>query len=165
MKSPKDIWRAPKFLVRPKVGPIMLKAEVNWNLVLLPASTTKGGWEGRAESSGIRLGRGTLLIYSVLHPKPTTSWLELILHPFGVGTSRGRPWIHLTHHGPGSGEATTFPHIVFSMLLHRAHARMLLCPGTLKVESRNYPGWTPETLGVHNFSHQPSIGTRSKANL
>jgi len=49
--------------------------------------------------------------------KTNTSWLELILHPFGVGTSHGRPWTHLTHHGPNSREATTFPHIVFSTLL------------------------------------------------
>jgi len=42
------------------------------NLVPLPASSTKEGWKGHVESSGIRLGRGTsLLRYSVLHPKPT----------------------------------------------------------------------------------------------
>ncbi len=49
-----------------------------------------------------------------MHPKPTTSWLELILHPFNVGTNHGLPWTHLTHHGPSPGKATTFPHIVFS---------------------------------------------------
>jgi len=53
--------------------------------------------------------------------KPTPSWLELILHPFGVGTSHGRPWTHLTHHGLDSGEATTFPHIVFFALLCSLH--------------------------------------------
>jgi hypothetical protein len=36
-------WRAPKFLVRPKKGPTMLKSGSSWNLVLLPASSTKGG--------------------------------------------------------------------------------------------------------------------------
>jgi len=46
--------------------------------------------------------------------KTNTSWLEPILHPFGVGTSHKRPWTHLTHHGPDSGEATTFPHIVLT---------------------------------------------------
>jgi hypothetical protein len=46
-----------------------------------------------------------------------TSWLELILHLFGVGTSHGLTWTHLTHHGPDSGEVTTFPHIVFSAAL------------------------------------------------
>jgi hypothetical protein len=87
-----------------------------------------------------RLGRGTLFIYSVLHPKPTTSWLKLILHPFGVGTSHGRPWIHSTHHGPDSGEVTTFPHIVFSALLHRTPIQMAFIPGIPKEESRDCPG-------------------------
>ncbi len=61
------------------------------------------------------------------------------MHPFGVGISHRRPWTHLTHHGPDLGEATTFPHIVFFALLHRALAQVVLCPGTPKVESRNYP--------------------------
>jgi hypothetical protein len=54
------LWRAPKFFIRPKPkkGPTMLKGESSWNLVPLPASSTKGGWKGRAESSGVRLGRG-----------------------------------------------------------------------------------------------------------
>jgi len=75
-----------------------------------------------------------------LASKTNTSWLELILHPFGVETSHGRPWTHLTHHGPDSGEATTFPHIVFSALLYGSHIRMALFPGTPKEESRNCPG-------------------------
>jgi hypothetical protein len=60
----------------------MSNAEVNgtWCGSQLPA--LKGGWEGHVRSSGIRLGRGELSCYTVLHPKPTTSWLELILHPF-----------------------------------------------------------------------------------
>jgi hypothetical protein len=37
------------------------------------------------------------------------------------------------------GEATTFPHIIFSALLPRTHTQMALCPGTPKVESRNCP--------------------------
>jgi len=49
-------------------------------------------------------------------------------------------YTHLTHHGPDSGEATTFPHIVFSVALHRTYIQMALFPGTPKVESRNWPG-------------------------
>jgi len=71
--------------------------------------------------------------------KTNTSWLELILHPFGVRTNHGRPWTHLIHHGPNSGEATTFLHIVFSVLLRGSHIRMALFPGIPK-ESRNYLG-------------------------
>jgi len=37
------LWRAPKFLVRPKKGPSMLKSGSSWNLVPLPASNTKRG--------------------------------------------------------------------------------------------------------------------------
>ncbi len=83
----------------------------------------------------------------VLHPKPTTSWLKLILHPFGLGTSHGRPRTHLTHHGPDSEEATTFPHIVFSTLLRGSHIPMALFPETPKEESRNYPGLDSRDFG------------------
>jgi hypothetical protein len=49
------MWRTPKFLDRPKKGPTTLKSESSWNLVPLPTSSTKGGWEGRVESSEVRL--------------------------------------------------------------------------------------------------------------
>jgi hypothetical protein len=51
---------------------------------------------------------------------------------------------HKTHHGPDSGEATTFPHIVFSATLRRDYIQMALFPGTPKLESRN----CPETIQV-----------------
>ncbi len=44
---------------------------------------------------------------------------------------------HKTHHGPDSGEATTFPHIVFSAPLHGGYIQMALFPGTPRLESRN----------------------------
>jgi len=47
-------------------------------------------------------------------------------------------WIHKTHHGPDLGEATTFPHIVFSKLLRGTYIRMTFCFGTPKEETRNY---------------------------
>jgi hypothetical protein len=46
---------------------------------------------------------------------------------------------HKTHHGPDLGEATTFPHIVFSATLHWGYIQMALFPGTPKLESRNCP--------------------------
>jgi len=136
----KQGWRTPKFLVRPKKGPTMLKSGNSWNLVSFPASSTKGGWEGRVEGFGIRLGRGTsyLIIWSYIQNQPT-SWLKLIMHTFGVGTSHGQPWTHLTHHGPDSGEATTLPHIVFSASFHRTCIRMTFFPRTPKVKSQNCP--------------------------
>jgi len=104
------VWRTPKFLVRPKKGPTMSKSGSSWNLVSFLVSNTKEGWEGHAESSGIRLGRGTsyLVIRSCIQNQPT-SWLELILHTLGVGTSHGQPWTHLTHHDPNSGGSHHLP--------------------------------------------------------
>jgi hypothetical protein len=115
-------WRAPKFLVRPKKGSTMLKNRSSWNLVPLPASSTRRGQEGRAESFDIRLGRGTsyLVTRSCIQNQPT-SGLVHIRNTLGVGTSHGQPWTHLTHHGPDSGEATIFPHIVLSLCASSPH--------------------------------------------
>jgi hypothetical protein len=46
---------------------------------------------------------------------------------------------HKTHHGPDSGETTTFPHIVYSATLRGGYIQMALFPETPKLESRNYP--------------------------
>jgi hypothetical protein len=109
------------------------------------------GVRGRARSPRIKLGKGTIMLLHGPASKTNTSWLELILHPFGVGTSHGQPWTHLTHHGPDSGEATTFPHIVFSVLLPGSHIRMALFPGTPKEESRNCPGLDSREFGNSYF--------------
>jgi len=45
---------------------------------------------------------------------------------------------HKTHHGPDSGEGTTFPHIVYFAPLYEAHIQMAFCLGTPKWESQNY---------------------------
>jgi hypothetical protein len=42
-------------------------------------------------------------------------------------------------HSPDSGEATTFPHIVFSATLRGGYIQMALFPETPKLESRNCP--------------------------
>jgi hypothetical protein len=49
----------------------------------------------------------------------------------------------MTHHGPDSREATTFPLIVFSAALCRGYIQMALFPGTPKLESRNCPETIP----------------------
>ncbi len=46
-------WCAPKFLVRPKEGPTMLKSGNSWNLVPLPASNTKRGERGVLKAPGL----------------------------------------------------------------------------------------------------------------
>ncbi len=45
----------------------------------------------------------------------------------------------MTHHGPDSGEATTFPLIVFSAAPREGYIQMDLFPGTPKLESQNCP--------------------------
>jgi len=58
-----------------------------------------------------------------MHQKPTTRGLVHISgHPWVLGQATGT-LDHKTHHGPDSGEATTFPHIVFSALLRVATLR------------------------------------------
>jgi hypothetical protein len=140
-------WCAPKSLVRLKRVQLCQKAEVDgtWCRSQLPALK---GVKGACWKFGIRLRRGTsyLVIWSCIQNQPTT-WLELILHPFGVGTSHGQPWTHLTHHDPNSGEATTFPHIVFSTLLRGTRIRMTFIPRTPKEESRNCPGLDSRDFG------------------
>jgi hypothetical protein len=56
---------------------------------------------------------------------------------------------HKTHHGPDSGEATTFPLIVFSAPRFGGYIQMALFPGTPKLESRNCPETIPvRVLGL-----------------
>jgi hypothetical protein len=106
--------------------------------------STRGGVEGACWSSGIRTRRSDKP-YSLTRMciKPTTKWLVHILEHLGARTSHGQLWTHKTHkthHDPDSGEATTFPHIVFFAPLHGTCIQMVFYPGTIKEESRNYPG-------------------------
>jgi len=78
--------------------------------------------------------------------KTNTSWLEFILHAFGVGTSHMLTWTHMTHHGPGSGDATTILPIVYSVTLRDTRIRMSHFPKIPEVESRNCPECVPVGL-------------------
>jgi hypothetical protein len=127
------------------------------------------GVEGRARSHGIRLGRGTRRSSLILHLKQNTKWLVHIReHPWVLGQATGT-LDHKTHHGPDSGEATTFPHIVFSATLRRGYIQMALFSRDSQVGvpklSRNCPGWSPGTLGTHNSRLKILIATRSKPKL
>jgi hypothetical protein len=62
--------------------------------------------------------------------------------PLGVGTSHGHFGPRNTPR-PGLGEATTFPHIVFSTPPRRGYIQMALFPRTPKLESRNCPKTVP----------------------
>jgi len=63
-------------------------------------------------------------------------------HPWVLGQATGT-WDHETHHGPDLGEATTFPHIVFSATPRRDYIQMALFHGTPKLKSRNCPETVP----------------------
>jgi hypothetical protein len=97
------------------------------------------GVERCARSPEIRLGRRISRSSLILHPKQTTKWLVYIReHPWVLGQATGT-LDHKTHHSPDSGEATTFPHIVFSAPHFGDYIQMALFPGTPKLESRNCP--------------------------
>jgi len=68
-----------------------------WVVVWALVSRKKGGgggWEGRAKSFEIRLGRGKnyLVTRSCIQNQPT-HWLVFIRNTFGVGTSHRQPWL------------------------------------------------------------------------
>ncbi len=72
---------------------------------------------------------------------------------------------HETHHGPDSGEATTFPHIVYSVAFRGGYIQMALFPGTPKLESRNCPETVP--VGVPKLWEliTPDCRVRSRRGL
>ncbi len=82
-----------------------------------------------------------------------------------LGQATGN-WTHLTHHGPDSGEATTFPVIVFSAPLHRGYIEVALFPGTPKLESRNCPEIVPGgVLGLWELiTPDCKVGSRQSLN-
>jgi hypothetical protein len=76
---------------------------------------------------------------------PQTNHKELVSireHHWVLGQATGT-LTHKTHHGSDSGEASTFPHIVYSAALCRGYIQMALFPGTPKLESRNCPEIVP----------------------
>jgi len=98
-----------------------------------------------------------------LHQNKPPTWLVHIPgHLWVLGQATGT-LDHKTHHGLDSGEATTFPHIVFFAMLRGGYIQMAFFPGTPKFPklSRNYP----RTLGACNSRLLGLITTRSKPNL
>ncbi len=129
-----------------------------WDLEGAPDFQHYRAVEGRARSPGIRLGRGTRRSSLNLHPQTNHK---------RVSSHSGHPWVlgkatatltHKTHHGPNSGEATTFPHIVFSATLRGGYIQMALFPETPKLESRNCLETVPDALsspGVNPLEGSP----------
>jgi hypothetical protein len=116
-------------------------------------------------SPEIRLGRGISLCCVNLHQKIKQKRLVSIRkHPWVLGQATGTS-THKIHHGPDSGEATTFPHIVLFTARSGGYIQMAQILGTPEMESRNCPGWTSRTLRAHNSRLQSSIAPRSKTKL
>jgi hypothetical protein len=106
---------------------------------------------------GIKLGKWQAIHSLESASKPTTSWLELILHPLGVGTTLDsldspRPRFGGNHHLP--------PYSILCSLRRRLHPNGTNSwdsqVGVSKL-SRNCPGWSPGTLGAHNSRLQSPI--------
>jgi hypothetical protein len=62
-----------------------------------------------------------------------TSWLVCSWSTFGAQTNHGHTWIHKIHHDLDSGEAITFPLIVFFFINHKGYIQMSFCPKTPKL--------------------------------
>ncbi len=127
------------------------------------------GVKGRARSPGIKLGRRFSRSSLNLHQNKPPKWLVHIpRHPWVLGQATGT-LDHKIHHGPGSGEAATFPHVVFSATLHGGYIQMALFSRDSQVGvpklSRNCLGWSPGTLGTHNSRLRSLIVMRSEPNL
>jgi hypothetical protein len=105
------------------------------------------GVEGRVGAPGWGLGWMTSrsITHMGLH-KPNTSCLMHSWNTFGARTNHGQTQTHKTHHGLNSGEATTFPLIVFSMPSHRANTQVGV-PKLLKLGLSQL--WRPITLSVN----------------
>ncbi len=91
--------------------------------------------------------RQALATYSNLHQTNLQVGQFTFWSTFSAKISHGQLQTHKTDHGPNSGEATTFPHIVFFMPPCDTHIQMVFCPMTPKEESRNYHG-----LDSRNFA-------------
>jgi hypothetical protein len=138
----------PSSLLDPKRVQLCWRAEVvgTWCRSQLPA--LKGVKGACWKLQDLTRKRDKLFSYAVLHSKPTNKLVSSHSEHSWCWDKPRATRTHLTHHGPDSGEAITFPHIVFSVLLCRTYIWMVFFLGTPKVESRNCPG-----LDSWDFGH------------
>jgi hypothetical protein len=124
-------------------------------------------WRGRGAcwSSEMGLGRIDKLIHS---HGPAHNPHKVVSAELEHLWCWDEPWAtrtHKTHHSPDLGEATTFPLIVYSAPLHRAHIQMTFFSRDSRGTFEIPPAGTPGTLKPHNFASRPWIATWSKAKL
>jgi hypothetical protein len=55
-------------------------------------------------------------------------WLVHSWSTFGARMNHEQPRTHKTHHGPNLGESTTFPLIIYFVVLHKDHIQMVFVP-------------------------------------
>jgi hypothetical protein len=94
--------------------------------------------------------------------KTNTRWLLHSWSTFGTKMSHEQTRIHMTHHSPDLGEATTFPPMCLST---RPTSKWHFVPGFLSGSLEIAKVGTPITLGAHNFAFRPLIEMRFKAKL
>jgi len=100
-----------------------------------------------------------------LHQNKPPTWLICIPgHPWVLGQATST-LDHETHHGPNSGEATTFAHIVFSAARRRGYIQMAHFVGTLEMEFRNCPETVPAALLELWTVINPDCRVRSRRDL
>jgi len=115
------------------------------------AHSTLGVW-GHARAPRWDLEEWQVLNHShKLAQNQTTNWSMHSWSTFGVRTSHKQTWTHKTHHDLDLGEATTFPLIIYFVLLHEAHIQMAFCPKLPNGSPEIPKVGIPSTLGVHNF--------------
>jgi hypothetical protein len=68
-----------------------------------------------------------------------TSWLVHSWGTFGAWTNHEHTLTHKIHHGLNLGEVTTFPLVIFSMIIHGGCIQMSFCPKTLKLGVPKFP--------------------------
>jgi hypothetical protein len=120
---------------------------------------------GRGVSWSSWMGQGRVTSNFIHSNKPAqnqqTSWLTQGWSTFGARKNHGQPRTHKTHHNLDLGEATTFPHIIYSAPPRGSGIRMAFCLGTPKIAKAR----SPANLRDHNFLCRPPIGMGSKLKL
>ncbi len=103
--------------------------------------------EGRAEPLRWDQEEGQVLVtYSNLHQTNQQVGQFTFWSTFSARTSHGQPWMHKTHHGPDSSEATTFPIQYYLRLSVAPTSEQFFVPGLPRRSSETILVWTPRIL-------------------
>ncbi len=140
-------WRTPKFLNGLK-GESKLKIMKHQGV--RACSLAHRTLRGRGVCWSFRMGLGKVTSINYSHGLAQNQH-RVVVHDWSTFSARmnhGQTQTHKTHHGPDLGEATTFPLIVYFVLLHETHIQMAFCPKTPKWKSRNCQSWDSHNFGA-----------------